>query len=283
VETVQGHEAAGEVIATGPGTSTPIGTRGVVYLMVYCGRCRSCRYGATNVCLAKQGDMGFNRPGGLGPFEVVEERLFFPVDDRIPLPTATALLDLMGTSGHALDRAFRLRSDITDLYVAGAGPVGLGVLLMAKLRFGADFPVFISDLSPWRLEFAAGMGGRPVRVDAVGNLPLVDAAVDTSGRSAARQAAVRRLNRRGVLVCVGHGEGLELDVSPDLVSNEAGVIGSEYFPYGDFAANHALLLEHLDEVDRVITHRFDLSETQGAFEAFLSGETGKVVVTQEDA
>ncbi|GAB2569788.1 alcohol dehydrogenase catalytic domain-containing protein [Kribbella endophytica] len=278
VEVVQGHEAAGEVIAAGPGTSTAVGTRGVVYLMVFCGECRSCRAGATNVCLDKQGDMGFNRAGGLGPYEVVDERVFFPVDERVPFATATASLDVMGTSGHALDRALMLRPEIEDLYVAGVGPVGLGILVMAKLRFGADFPVYVSDVSPWRLDFAAGLGGLPVRAE---DLPLVDAAVDASGRTDARQAAVRRLGRRGVLVCVGHGQGLELDVSPDLVSNEAGVIGSEYFPYGDFAANHTLLLENLDQVSKLITHTFDLSETQLAFETFLSGESGKVVVTQD--
>jgi threonine 3-dehydrogenase len=276
VDVVQGHEAAGEVIAAGAGTSTAVGTRGVVYLMVFCGECRSCRVGATNVCLDKRGDMGFNRAGGLGPYEVVDERVFFPVDDRVPFATATALLDVMGTSGHALDRALMLRPDIENLYVAGVGPVGLGVLLMAKLRFGADFPVYVSDVSQWRLDFAAGLGGSPVQAE-----KLVDAAVDASGRADARQAAVRRLNRRGVLVCVGHGQGLELDVSRDLVSNEAAVIGSEYFPYGAFERNHALLLDNLDQVSKLITHTFDLSETQSAFETFLSGESGKVVVTQD--
>ncbi|MGC4942398.1 alcohol dehydrogenase catalytic domain-containing protein [Kribbella sp. DT2] len=275
---VQGHEAAGEVIAAGAGTSTAVGTRGVVYLMVFCGECRSCRAGATNVCLDKRGDMGFNRAGGLGPYEVVDERVFFPVDDRVPFATATALLDVMGTSGHALDRALMLRPEIEDLYVAGVGPVGLGVLLMAKLRFGVDFPVYVSDVSPWRVEFAAGLGAAPRKVE---ELPLVDAAVDASGRTEARQAAVRRLGRRGVLVCVGHGQRLELDVSRDLVSNEAAVIGSEYFPYGDFERNHALLVDNLDQASKLITHQFDLSETQLAFETFLSGESGKIVVTQD--
>jgi threonine dehydrogenase-like Zn-dependent dehydrogenase len=249
--------------------------------MVYCGRCRSCQFGATNVCLDKRGDMGFNRDGGLGPFEVVDEQVFFAIDDSIPYVEATALLDVMGTSSHALDRALSIRSDITDLYVAGAGPVGLGVLLMAKLRFGDDFPVYVHDISPWRLDFAESMGGLPVAD--MSKLPLVDAAVDASGRGDARQVAVRRLNRRGVLVCVGHGQGLELEVSPDLVSNEAAVIGSEYFPYADLTANHQLLKENPDRVSRLITHRFDLAETEVAFSTFFGGETGKVVVTQDDA
>ena len=40
-----GHEAAGVVVAVGPETSVSEGTRGVVFLMDYCGRCPSCRLG----------------------------------------------------------------------------------------------------------------------------------------------------------------------------------------------------------------------------------------------
>src|ERR1700738_4084050 len=50
---IPGHETAGEVVAAGPGTATPAGTAGVVFLMDYCGRCRSCRLGHTNQCLEK--------------------------------------------------------------------------------------------------------------------------------------------------------------------------------------------------------------------------------------
>ena len=53
--TIAGHEASGEVAAAGEGCATPVGTRGVVYLMAYCGRCRSCLAGATNVCAASVG------------------------------------------------------------------------------------------------------------------------------------------------------------------------------------------------------------------------------------
>src|SRR4051812_32640762 len=52
-----GHEAAGIVVAAGPETKTAVGTPGVVFLMDFCGECRSCRLGITNQCLAKRGDM----------------------------------------------------------------------------------------------------------------------------------------------------------------------------------------------------------------------------------
>ena len=97
------------VIAAGTGTTTPVGTRGAVFLMDYCGECRSCRLGYTNQCLAKRADMGFTADGGYGPYELVHETNFFPVPDDITGAEATLLLDVMGTSGHAIGRVSAMR------------------------------------------------------------------------------------------------------------------------------------------------------------------------------
>jgi threonine dehydrogenase-like Zn-dependent dehydrogenase len=283
---VPGHEAAGIVAQAGAGTTTPVGTRGVVFLMDYCGACRSCRLGATNQCLAKRADMGFTDDGGYGPYELVHESNFFRVSDAVELGTATMLLDVMGTSGHALARAELVRPDIESVYIAGAGPIGLGLLVMAKLRYGQDMPVHISDVSPWRLDFAAGFGGIPVDASdpsAITAIGSPDIAFDSSGKEAARRAAMDILGKRGALVCVGHGEGLTLNVSKDLLAPEHAVLGSEYFRYDEMAGNLALLEQHGDLIGRVISHRFPVDQISEAFELFLSGETGKVLIVQEGA
>jgi threonine dehydrogenase-like Zn-dependent dehydrogenase len=285
-ECVPGHEAAGRVIATGPGTSTAAGTRGAVFLMDYCGRCRSCRAGYTNQCLAKRNDMGFTADGGYGPFEIVHETNFFAVPDELSGAEATLLLDVMGTGGHSLRRITRVRDDVESLFVAGAGPIGLGTLAMAKKRRGDDFPVYISDLSAWRRNFAQTLGGIPVDAtdpDALTNLPEIDAAVDSTGRSAVRGSLVQLLGQRGVLACVGHGEGLSLTVSPDLIATERAVLGSEYFGYDEMAANLELLLAHREYFGRIITHTFPRAQIAEAFALFLAGETGKVIVLADGA
>jgi threonine 3-dehydrogenase len=63
-EVTPGHEAAGVVAQAGPETRTRVGTPGVIYLMDFCGECRSCELGFTNQCLSKRGDVGFNKDGG---------------------------------------------------------------------------------------------------------------------------------------------------------------------------------------------------------------------------
>jgi threonine 3-dehydrogenase len=285
-DVVPGHEAAGAVVAAGPGTSVTEGTRGAVYLMDYCGECRSCRLGHTNQCLAKRADMGFTADGGYGPYELVHQTNFFPVPPSVTAAEATLLLDVMGTSGHALERIGKVRADVESLYIAGAGPIGLGLLAMAKIRLGPDVPVYISDVSRWRLSFAAGLGGIAVDAsdaDAIAELSDVDAAVDSTGKQVAREAALRLLGKRGVLACVGHGEGLTMSVSQNLIAPERSVMGSEYFRYDEMAENLDILLRHRDELAKIITHRIPVQDLGTAFETFLAGETGKVVVVQDGA
>jgi threonine 3-dehydrogenase len=281
-----GHEVAGIVHAAGPGTHTPTGTHGVVFLMCFCEQCRSCRQGFTNLCLDKRGDVGFNRAGGYADYALIEENTFFATPADLPADDATLLLDIMGTGGHAIARATHARADIESLLITGAGPIGLGVLAMATLLLGTTTPVYISDISPYRLALAEKLGGRPLDVsrESLGDALArhgareIDAAIDTSGKGAARQSALDALSKRGALVCVGHGEGLTISVSRDLIATERSVLGSEYFRYDELPGNLALLRQHSTYLRQIITHRLPLAEIQHAFELFFAGDTGKVVV-----
>ncbi|MEZ4621817.1 MAG: alcohol dehydrogenase catalytic domain-containing protein [Caldilineaceae bacterium] len=287
-DVTMGHEIAGVVVQAGTGTTTAVGTPGVVFLMDFCGACRSCRLGLTNQCLQKRADYGFNRDGGYGPYTLINENVFFPIDADIPFDDATMLLDIMGTGGHALSRGQLVHPDAGSLLVNGAGPIGLGILAMAKLRFGLDFPVVITDLVPYRLELAGEVGGMPINVAtsslAAGlahhGVETVDLAVDATGKTVARRAALDALAKRGVLVCVGHGEGLDLTVSPDLIATERAILGSEYFCYNELAANLDLLRQHRAYLGQIITHHYPVAELGAAFAKVIAGETGKVIAVQ---
>ena len=287
--TTPGHEAAGVVVAVGPNTSTAIGTPGVVFLMDFCGQCRSCKRGATNQCLHKRGDMGFTRDGGYGPYELVHETIFFPIDADLPLSDATLLLDIMGTGGHALARGRQIVPTPEALLVTGAGPIGLGVLAMARLLLAPDLPIVITDRAPYRLELATQLGGIAVDVTrqsiaetakSTGIKDGFDLALDTTGNGEAVSSALEHLGRNAALVCIGHGAQFPLNVSRALIQPEAALVGSEYFRFDELPANLALLRGHREYLSRIITHRFPVADIQRAFETFYAGETGKVVVEQ---
>lgn len=283
-----GHEAAGVVVAAGEGTSTPVGTPGVVFLMDFCGECRNCRANFTNQCLAKRADMGFNRDGGYGRYELIHENIFFPVGD-LPLTEATLLLDIMGTGGHAINRARLVHSDIQSILIPGAGPIGLGVLAMAKLLLGEDVCVVISDVVPYRLRMAEAMGGLPVLSTEMSladglrhhGVDAPDVAIDCAGKAAVRDECMSLLAHRGVMVSVAHGEGLAIEnLYRDFVFREMTLIGSEYFAYHELEENLRLLQANRAYMEQIITHRFGVDEIQHAFELFFTGETGKVIIEQ---
>ncbi len=283
---IPGHEASGVVVATGTRTTVEPGTPGVIYLMDFCGKCRNCKLGFTNQCLKKRADIGFNQDGGCGQYMLIHQNVFFPIDADLPLTEATLLLDIMCTGGHAIKRGQLVHPDIQSVLVSGAGPLGLGVLAMAKTLLGEEVPVFITDLAPYRLKLAEQLGGIPINLQdtSLGDglrshgFYTLDVAIDASGKTVARQASLSVLAKRGVLVCVGHGEGLTLEISRDMIAAERAVLGCEYFTYSELAGNLVHLRNNRAYFSQIITHRFDVAELQHAYEVFFSGETGKVVV-----
>ena len=154
-----GHETAGEVVETGPGVDAPRpGTRGIVYLVDFCGACAACRRGWTNVCLDRRRMYGFDASGGFADYQVVRAGCFVPVDPRVRPGQATALLDLLGTAGHALRRAGP--PPPRRVLVLGCGPIGLGALAMsAALGIAERYGV---DLAGHRLELVERLGAVPV-------------------------------------------------------------------------------------------------------------------------
>lgn len=284
-----GHEAAGTVVSVGHGTTTPIGTTGGIFLMDFCGECRSCKAGYTNQCLAKRGDMGFNRDGGYGIYELINENLFFPVESGISATEATLLLDVMGTGGHSIKRARRCHDDIQSILIPGAGPVGLGILAMAKILIGPDLPVVISDVVPYRLKLAEQLGGLTVLTTEQSladglmhyGVGAPDVVIDAAGKEAVRDECLALLAHRGVLVSVAHGGGLHIkNLYADFVAREMTLVSSEYFAYHELEENYRLLKEHRSYLGQVITHRMGICEIQQAFELFFAGSTGKVVIEQ---
>ena len=291
-EVTPGHEASGTVVHVGDGVELSAGERGVLFLMGFCGRCRSCRAGHTNQCLDKHPDLGFERDGGFAPYETARVEQFRSVPDDIDLVDATLLLDVMGTSGHAIERAQRMREDIESVVVTGAGPIGLGVVAMAQVMLGDEIPIVVTDLAPYRLALAERLGATAVDVSggiSVGDacrkagIDAPDVAFDATGREEPRRRHARRTGRSGACSCAsGTGKGLSLKVSPDLIAAERTCHGQRVLPgttswrstSSGWANNRGPAHQR-----RIVTHQLRRrARSTRPSSSFLSGETGKVVI-----
>jgi threonine 3-dehydrogenase len=282
-EVTPGHEVAGVVVAAGDGVRTAPGTRGVVYLVDFCGTCYCCRSGWTNMCLAKRSMYGFTADGGYADLVCVREQCFLPVSDDVPLELAPTLLDLYGTSGHALRRAGHRPSD--RVAVVGCGPIGLGAIAVAAAR-GAAALVAI-DLAPYRLELAARLGAQVV--DARAGDPVAAAraiapegfgtVIEAAGLLETQAQAIALCAPAGRVVFVAHNhDPLAVRTLEDLIQQEKTLLGSEYFPIGEFDSTRELLESGALDPAPLVTHSFSLDDIEEAFETFMGGNSGKVIV-----
>jgi threonine dehydrogenase-like Zn-dependent dehydrogenase len=278
-----GHETSGTVVSTGRGVVEPVpGTTGVVFLVDACGACLSCRSGSPNRCLAKRAMYGFTAPGGLAEFVAVRASCFLPVAPEIPLDTATALLDLFGTTAHALRLADRPR--MRSVLVIGCGPIGLGAITVAAAQ---GVTVVGVDVSRDRLELARTAGANAVDGSAAESATALrdaapdgfDVVIEAAGSSSARRQTLDLVAAGGVVVFVAHGASpIEVHPSPDLIAREITVVGAEYFRPDEFPENHERLRTGVWDPSPLITHTFSLERADEACDLFFSGASGKVLV-----
>jgi threonine 3-dehydrogenase len=284
-EVIPGHEIAGTVVSRGDEVhDIAAGDRGVVYLVDYCGACRACTSASPNTCLSRRGMIGFTQDGGLAELVCVPAHCFLPVPAEMELDAATALLDLFGTTLHALRRAGRDVAD-ADVAVVGCGPIGIGAIAVARALGARSVHAF--DLVPYRLRLAETLGamvvdGRSSDPVQVIREQLPDGCaivIEAAGRPETQRMALELAGPDGRVVFVAHTRApLALQTSADLIQFERVVIGCEYFPLESFHETLDLVLAGRLDPGPLLTHRYSLDDVQAGYEAFFSGDTGKVLV-----
>ena len=148
-----GHEFGGIVEAVGSAVEAlKPGDAVAVDPVISCGRCRACRSGRPNVCAGVE-VRGVHRNGGFAEYAVAPEASAHRIDlQRVP-PEAVALVEPYSIG---VEVAHRGRIGAGDrVLVLGAGPIGLTVMQVAKLK-GAN--VMIADLMDSRLARAKWLG-----------------------------------------------------------------------------------------------------------------------------
>lgn len=143
---VIGHELSGH-IASGPDKGQLV----VVNPYISCGTCRACRRGKPNCCGNIQ-VLGVHRDGGMCARIAVPAGNLYPAQGLSA--AQAAMVEFLAIGAHAVARSGVGKGDL--VLVTGAGPIGLGTALFARLA-GAD--VHILDISAKRLGLARTLCG----------------------------------------------------------------------------------------------------------------------------
>ncbi|MFG6138080.1 zinc-binding alcohol dehydrogenase family protein [Halomonas sp. B23F22_10] len=261
---VLGHELSGDIVATGEGVDSElIGQSAYVIPYLHCGECRACRQGKTNCCQNMQ-VVGVHRDGGMA------EYLSVPADHLVTSdtlePESLALIECLAIGAHAVRRAAVEAEELA--VVVGAGPIGMGILQIAKSRgartvvvdtnherlafcrdtLGADCVLHALDDNVEEQLLALNSGAlADVVFDATGNPKAMNRGFDFAGHGA-----------RYVLVSV-----VKADIAfhdPDFHKKELSLLGSRNATREDFETVARLMAEGRLQSTAMITHT-------GAFDA----------------
>lgn len=201
---VMGHELAGVVAEDAPGRLQP-GTRVVINPYLACGSCIACRKGKPNCC-ARLKVLGVHVDGGMCERILLPEENLYPAD-HLSLRDA-AMVEFQAIGAHAVRRAELRRGD--QVLIVGAGPIGVGTALYARLA-GGD--VTLADISETRLAYLrdrlgfaktilAGPNALAEMQRATGG-DLYDVVFDATGVARAMEGSFAFVASGGTLVLVG--------------------------------------------------------------------------------
>jgi threonine dehydrogenase-like Zn-dependent dehydrogenase len=147
--------------------------------------------------------------------------------------------------------------------------------------------VIAIDVNAERLKRAPEFGA-DVLIDPAKDDPLaalrdltngigVDCALDTSGASSARIAAVRATKIWGVCCFVGEGGDVTINVSNDMIRRQLTIIASWTFSSIGQADCAKFIARRNVDVDRIFTNRWTLDQAAEAYRLFDRGVGGKGV------
>ena len=273
-----GHELSGTVVET-RGDRLKAGDRVVVNPYISCGACRACKGGNRNCCVAIS-VLGVHADGGMAEAFAVPEGNLHRAGDLSPRDAA--MVEFLAIGAHAVRRGGVAPGE--RVAVAGAGPIGLGVGLFARIA-GAD--VTFLDINPARLAFAAGKLGfdQGIPVEAGGAVAqamertggeLFDAVFDATGKAVSMEGGFELTGAAGRYVLVSVVKDRISFADPLFHAREMTLLGSRNATDADFAHVMASMAGGRIPTGLLHTHTATLDDAATAIPAWLE-QPGSVV------
>ncbi|WP_339230508.1 zinc-binding alcohol dehydrogenase family protein [Oceanobacillus sp. FSL K6-2867] len=275
---IVGHEVTGEIVEVGSVVSKVlVGDHVVIEPITYCGECYACKSGRPNVC-KEVSVFGVHEDGGMREFVVLEDRQVHKVDSKIDWDEAVM------AEPYTIGAQATWRGNVEEgqtVFIQGAGPIGITVLKLAKLR-GAT--VIISDFTNERLAFAKENGAdytiNPSEVDVsdqineITNGEGANVVIDAVGVPQTFELAVEVASPAGNVVTLGFNATPSSIAMMHITKKELTISGSR-LQTNQFAKVVELINSKKLTHNGLVTHRFHVDQVKEAF-AFVEKNPDKV-------
>lgn len=258
---IPAHEAAGEIVAIGPGVrGLEVGQQVLVYYYVTCGRCRHCWVGRETLCDEVAGRylrVGEDRDGALAEYVRLGVRNVIPMPEGLDPVAATTAPDAIATPLH-IARRTALAAGETIAVIGAAGGVGVHMLQVARWMGARAIAVDV----PGKLDDLVRYGATDL-VD--GTAPgweqqlrgRVDVAVDLVGTPDTLTSAMDLLAPGGRLALLTVDRDVTFPVAPfRMVGGELTIVGSKYANHTEVLRAAELLLD--GTIEAVVSNVVDL-------------------------
>ncbi|RDW20679.1 zinc-binding dehydrogenase [Oceanobacillus chungangensis] len=282
-----GHEFSGEVVEVGEGvTEFNIGDRVTSETTFYiCGECEYCKSGDYNLCNYRKG-LGTQQDGGFTNYLIARKESVHHLPENVDYQSA-AMTEPLACTYHAVAKTEINDGDI--VVVIGPGPIGLLAAQVAKSR-GAT--VIITGLTndKVRLDKALEVG-----IDYTVNTQEedlkefvnkltdgygADVVLECSGAIPAAKQGLDVLRKKGQYAQVGIFANSEVQFDLEkIIQKEIRVVGSRSQKPADWEPSLALMNEGKVNAKALVTHEFDITQWEEAYQAIKSGEAIKVLLT----
>lgn len=263
---VIGHELSGRL--TDAAGDMPAGTLVVINPYLSCGTCRACRRGKPNCCTQIQ-VLGVHRDGGLCGRIAVPVQNLYPAEGLSE--TQAAMVEFLAIGAHAVARSGIQAGD--RVLVTGAGPIGIGTALFARLE-GAE--VHLLDLSQQRLEMAgrkfgfAHLHGDPATVLQGDLADGFDAIFDATGTARAIEAGFPLLAHGSTYVLVSVVKDSITFEDAEFHKRETRIVGSRNAVKADFERVMAAIRAGQIDTAALLSAEFPLAELSTRFAALAA-------------
>ena len=289
---VLGHESAGVIVAVHPSvTQLKIGDRVAIEPGMMCNACEACLTGRYNGCV----NMQFRSTppvDGLLRRYVNHPAIWCHKIGEMSFENG-ALLEPLSVALAGMERAGVHLGD--PVLICGAGPIGL-VTTLCCAAAGAE-PIIVTDIDASRLKFAQelvprartyqverGVSPEQAAADIVklgdGNQPTV--ALECTGVETSIASAIWSVRFGGKVFVIGVGKP-DIQIPFMRLSTQEIDLQFQYRSANTLPRAIRLIQSGVLNLERLVTHRFDIEDAVKAFETAADPKTGAIkVLIQSD-
>ncbi len=277
---VLGHEFYGQLYDINSKDITHLqkGDRVTGHPLTSCGYCEHCMGGRHNLC-SQIAIYGVHRDGCQMEYVKIAANRLVKIDSAVDAQVA-ALTEPLAVAVHDIHRSGLVTGD--SVFIIGAGTIGLLLAILAE--FSGAGTVVLSDIDPFRINFARELGFTALKptdpqfdqqLRALADDKGFQRVFEASGTQSGCDLMTRYTRSGGTVVLIGiPNRSFNVDIV-SIVLRELDVKGVRIHPFNAFKAAAEIINQNRinHKLIKIISKVYTLEDTEKAFKTLQTDKT----------